>query len=224
LGAALGGDYDPTASGAAPRFQGALQVGLGIGLGVEGLTTRATDGVFFLQGEAIAYGAETYATGTCGACTRAPTRFGWGIRAHIPFYVIPGDTAILAPLLGLAKPDGLLNLALKAAQGSVWWRFERVRPGPGSGLSWQVLFGREAAAYWSNAPGFRMLDLDVPFVELRTNHLFSGRLGGDASLQIGASLELVRRWPDVVAAQERDTLAGSGFLRVAFDGLYYAVP
>jgi hypothetical protein len=220
VGGALAGVVGPSPNTGVPRLQTALQVGLGVGLGAEGLTTRSTDGVFYVQADFAAYGADAYARGSCAdPCRGALTRLGWGLRAHLPFWLVPGDTVAALVLLPFL-PGPYTSMVLTAAQGSVWWRVERVRSGPY--LSWQVVAGREAALYRSSSalPGqpFEMTELELPFAEVRTNHLFSNRLGEDASVQIGMTLQ----WTSLDTPHE--TLAPSVFARIAFDGIIYVVP
>ncbi len=65
LAGAWGGDYDPHANNGLPRFQNAVQIGLGLGGGFAGMTTQATDGIFYVEGDFIGYGPETYVRGAC---------------------------------------------------------------------------------------------------------------------------------------------------------------
>jgi hypothetical protein len=220
VGAASGGDYDPSAA-RGPRFQGATQVGLGAGLGIAGLTTQATDGVFYLEGNVISYGEERYLGRECGSCRAPAGRIGWGVRARVPFWLVPGDTVIGLLVLGLTDRDDLMNMAISASQGSVWWGFERVRP-LGEAFSWQIVFGRELALYSSqnsSLAGFHMLQLELPVLEIRTKHQFSGHIGSDALLQIGATAEWDKLGRD--AGPSRLTHSGTVFLRLALDGIYY---
>jgi hypothetical protein len=212
-------------SGDVPRLQGALQVGAGLGVGAEGLTTHSTDGVFYLEGQLIAYAADAYAGNSCGTpCRGAATRIGWGVRAHIPFYLVPGDTiatAVAWPFF----PDAYFSLVLRAAQGSLWWRFERLHSGPT--VSWQIVAGREAALFFSSSqvPGqdFEMTELELPLLEVRTKHLFSERLGEEVSLQLGGTLQWTTlQWTTLDSSHR--TFAPSVFARLAFDGIVYVVP
>jgi hypothetical protein len=216
MGGALGGVVGPSPNTGVPRLQSALQVGLGVGIGAEGLTTRSTDGVFYLEGEFAAYGGDIYPDGTCpDPCPGAPTRMGWGLRAHVPFWVVPGDT-ILGLLLWPIFPRAYVSMVLGAAQGSAIGRFERVHSGPY--FSWEFVLGREAGFYHSSSAPYYMNELEFPVFEVRTNHLFYERLGGDASVQIGGTLQ----WSSLGGS--RLTFAPSVFARVAFDAIVYLVP
>jgi hypothetical protein len=203
-------------AGDVTRFQGVLQVGLGIGGNLQGLTTRSTDGLFYVEASAIGYGAEE--PSDCTSCTPAPSRVGGGVRAHIPFMVIPGDTIIAALALPFSTSVAE-GLALKAARGSVLWHFERVHAG--RVLSWQILVGRQLAVYRSSASGFTMTDLELPWLEVRTRHLFSERLGSDGAVQFGSALE----WDRLVGPESTlRTFAGAAYVRFAFDTQYDAYP
>ncbi len=110
-------------------------------------------------------------------------------------------------------------MAVHAAQGSILGRFERVHSGS---ITWQFVVGREAAIYWSAERYLKMTELELPVVDIRTQHLFSGRLGADVSLELGAELE----WVTIQADDEpsRNAITGSAFARLGFDGLFYAYP
>jgi hypothetical protein len=215
-------------SGANPstRFQFATQVGLGFGGAAEGLTTHTTDGVFYVEGNILAYGQD-YSSRGCLTCTSPPPRFGWGIRARLPFWLIPGDLFVGAVLLLGTDQDALLKMAIKAAQGSLWWRFEKVRP-LGQALTLQIVAGREAALFTSESPeqppftSFHMTELELPLVELRTKHLFSDRLGSDALLQLGGTVDWSRL--DSESGVAHATTTEGIYARIAFDEIYYFYP
>jgi hypothetical protein len=63
-----------------------------------------------------------------------------------------------------------------------------------------------------------MNEIELPILEVRSNHLFYERLGGDASVQIGSTLQ----WSSLGGS--RVTFAPSLFARVAFDAIVYFVP
>jgi hypothetical protein len=212
MGVAVGGQYDPAAGGQT-RFQGALQVGVGVGFGAEGLTTHASDGVGYVEGDALAYGAEQYWWNACPGCATAPTRFGWGLRVHLPFWAVPGDAVVAAILFAAGQPQ----MAIRAAQGSVYWAFERIHMH--RTFSWQIVVGREMGIYLSSAPGFRMTEIEAPLVQLGTKHLFSGQIGGESLVQLGATYGCATLQGGTPA--ERATCAGSGILRFVFDGIFY---
>jgi hypothetical protein len=218
VGAAFGGDYDPAATASVPRLQNALQLGVGGGLGAESLTTHSTDGVFYLQFDAIAYDEERYAIGSCSTCLTAPARFGLGGRIRAPFWVVPGDVVVAFPLLFLARST-YIDMAVRAAEGSVWGRLERVHSGP---LSIQIVLGREIGLYVSSAKYLSMKELELPLLEIRTKHVFSSRVGGESLIQLGGALE----WDALSTDNEptRHTFAYSFLARLAFDGIYYFVP
>jgi hypothetical protein len=217
-GVASGANLDPSVREGSIRTQSNLQAGLGLGLGIEGLTTQTTDGVFWLQGDLTGYGNEISVD--CGHCEHNPPRFGWGLRARIPFLVVPGDT-ILGLLILPFSPSTYEDIAILASQGSVLGQFERVRP-LGRAFNWQIVVGREAALYYSHSRSFnglRVYELELPALEVRTKHQFAERLGNDGLVQIGATLE----W-DAIGPDRRLTRAGSAYARFAFDGMYYFYP
>ncbi len=219
LGLGFGGNFQPAQHDGAIRGESAAQLGAGIGLGLEGLTTQATDGVFWLAGNLIAYGHQPYFK--CEECTGLAPRFGLGVRARIPFLVVPGDT-ILGLLVVLPFSSKCYeDMAIAASQGSLWGRIERVRP-LGSAFDWQIVLGREAGFYRSHSNDLRVLQLELPLIEVRTKHQFAERLGNDALIQVGGAVE----WDTVDAADgSRYTAhAWSTYVRLALDGMFYAYP
>jgi hypothetical protein len=118
-------------------------------------------------------------------------------------------------------------MAIKAAQGSLWWRFEKVRP-LGQALTLQIVAGREAALFTSESPeqppftSFHMTELELPLVELRTKHLFSDRLGSDALLQLGGTVDWSRL--DSESGVAHATTTEGIYARIAFDEIYYFYP
>jgi hypothetical protein len=222
LGVASDANLDSSNADGSVRSQSNLQGGLGIGLGLEGLTTQTTDGVFWLQGDITGYGNEIFLD--CGHCKPNPPRFGWGIRARIPFLLIPGDTLLGLLLVLPVSPSRYEEMAILASQGSYWARFERVRA-LGSVLNWQIVVGREAALYYSHSTAFgglRVYELELPLLEFRTKHQFAERLGNDGLVQLGGTVE----WDTVgtYGDDPRLTHAGSAYVRFAFDGMYYFYP
>lgn len=218
LGLGFGGNFDPAKPEGSIRGETAAQVGAGIGVGLQGLTTQATDGVFWLAGNVAAYGHQPYLN--CEDCTGLAPRFGWGIRARVPFLVLPGDTVLGLVILPIS-PSLYQEMAIAASQGSVWGRVERVRP-LGHAFDWQIVLGREIGFYRSHSNDLRILQLELPLLEVRTKHQFSERLGNDALIQVGSAFE----WDTVGAANQPTykTHAWSCYVRLALAGMFYAYP
>jgi hypothetical protein len=200
---ALGGHYDPNVSQAAPRFQSALSVGVGVGISAAGLTTAASEGAVRLYAEAIGYLPEQYPGGVCdfqatNGCLTAPLRFGWGIRAGLP----------------------ALPVTMTGARRSLFDEFEEVhRDVP---VSWQIVIAREVAFYISKESYFRMTEVELPVLAFQTPHLFSQRVEGGISLQLGGELEQVTLTG--TADSDGARWAGAAFARLAFGEGYFLVP
>ena len=225
LGAAFGGYEAPQFEAA--RAQGALEVGVGLGVGLEGLTTSTTDGLLWIQGSITSHSAEQDSL-FCGTCphqstpyTRVPERFGFGGRIRAPFYLLPGDLLFPGIFIELMSPRAFERMALEAARGTLL-RWQSIIPLPWG--SFQFILGREVGVYsmetarFTPPPGAAnqtslkvdSVELELPIAELSTTHAYAGNLGGSLVLQSGVAMDF---------NQVGDALLF--YVKVAFDGRAY---
>ena len=92
---------------------GSLDVGLRLGVGLDALLGDSGDGLVFVQGGIV---LQSRSTGGCGtACPSdpllsqfvpgLPARSALSFRLRLPFWLIPGDLILAAPILGVHGPE-----------------------------------------------------------------------------------------------------------------------
>lgn len=250
-GAAFGGYQS---GNAAARWYATAEIEFRIGVGLEALTGSTGAGQAFLG---IGYSYATPQNGPSDSQFAAagvpvvPARRGITARLRVPFYVIPFDLLIVAPILAWASPSAMTNMGIVAASGGLL-RYERAFNTPIG--AFQLLIGREVAAtfwgYWGDgveslgviAPGatvpynsdlvflsYRVLGLDFPTLEYRPLREYSTNQALTFAIQIGWGVE----FPNQVRYQSKLTLpAATGptpelatawmiYLRIHFDTRYY---
>ena len=104
---------------------GGMEANFRIGYGLEGVLNQSGDGLFFLQfgwtqnsasTNRFAQDAGGFANSTIGAAI--PGRGAYNIRLRMPFYIIPGDLILAAPLL-LFAPKTYQKMAVNAGNGGL---------------------------------------------------------------------------------------------------------
>lgn len=135
-----------------PGLVGGLETSIRIGLGMDGILNESSDGLVFLdigwrqdgssslgvvQGEGIeAYG---------NLLAAIPGRSAYTARLRLPFYIIPGDLLLAAPILIFTSPETLTQMAVIAGNGGlIPWQ---------SGIAtsfgrFQIVLGREMGVYF----------------------------------------------------------------------------
>jgi len=107
---ALGGGFGSNQTNAG--VTGALDLSFRIGLGVEGILNPSNDGLTFIDAgvrqDSSAHGGST-----------VPDRSAVALRARAPFWLIPGDLILAAPVLAFTKPRTLKKMAVQAANGGL---------------------------------------------------------------------------------------------------------
>jgi hypothetical protein len=245
-GNGAGGGFSETATGG---VQGALDVGLRIGVGLDGLLGDSGDGLLYLQGGVL---SQTSSTGTCQPhCPSdpllqqfvpgVPARTGVQFRFRIPFWLIPGDLLLAAPVLAFTSPKTLEKMGIKATDGGVIpWQTKLNTPVG----KVQFVFGREVGAtlfgfgtkdafltVLSTPEGsvlapiaIKTIQWEFPFLEIRPFREYGTRYAFSTLLQIGGGFdrpidsEVVGR-PDLPSPPLKTRYFG--FLRIFFDGRRY---
>lgn len=187
IGAAIGG-Y----GGSVSRPMGEVGIGVRFGYGLEGVVASINTGAMYLD---VGFVRQSEQIDLCEAdcervrrgsveLPRVPSRAGLALALRMPFWLIPGDLLVLAPLLALSSPDTLTEVALRAASGGLipWQRtfhtsaghmeivLGRVVTATIYGLtertrSFDALEDPEAGGTDLLAVGFRSVTLTFPFFE-----------------------------------------------------------
>ena len=109
-GVALAGGFGATQTGMSTT--GGLEGAVRVGLGLEGVLNEAGDGLVFAEA-----GLRQDAS-TLGAAT-VPGRGALTARLRVPFWLLPGDLVLVAPVLALSAPQTLEKMAVQAANGGL---------------------------------------------------------------------------------------------------------
>ncbi len=202
-----GSHFDPSLEGT--FVDGELFIGVRGGIGLDALTGRTGDGLIFMQ-LGVANRQEkgpSFSTGEPD--DTLPGRTGIQMRMRVPFWLVPGDLIVAAPVLALTSRQKLKNMAITAANGGLipWQRAMPV----GEEGRFQFVLGREVGVTLHGQWGsdhYRMLaktaphappqmcdvevqstEWDFPIVEYRAFRTFAARQSYTAILQLGAGVD-----------------------------------
>jgi hypothetical protein len=182
-----------------PAATGSLDLSFRVGLGVEGVLNPSSDGLTFID-------AGVRQDSTAHGGSSVPGRGAIALRARAPFWLIPGDVILAAPILALAKPKALQKMAVQAANGGLlpWQAVISTPVG-----RFQFVLGREAGVslygYTSDqtflipTPGtpptnitqihLRSVRLDFPILEYRPFRTFSQNQSSSLAFQFFAGFD-----------------------------------
>jgi hypothetical protein len=247
------GGFQSTSNAPRPYGSGELSVRLGVGL--EALTGSTGAGQAFLS---IGYQFETSQKDASpdsvfekARLPLVPARRGVVFRLRVPFYLIPFDLLLAAPVLVWASPSTLTNMGIVAASGGLlpWHQAFNTPIG-----AFQFLLGREVGltffGYFGDriesaaiaAPGatvpiggrlsfvsYRSLQLDFPTLEYRPLRTFATQQALTFAVIVGWGVE----FPNQVRYTSALTLPPATgptpdlktswifYLRLHFDARYY---
>jgi hypothetical protein len=213
---------------------GELDLSFRIGLGVEGVLNASSDGLTFID---VGVRQDSAAHGG----SPVPDRGAVALRARAPFWLIPGDLIVAAPILAFTKPQTLQKMAVQAANGGVipWQGVIATRVG-----RFQFVLGREVGiglyGYTSDqtfvipTPGIppmnatqihlRSIRLDFPILEYRPFRTFSQKQSSGLAFQFFTGFDKPNR-PSVVepvgAPNPSLHTIVTGGLRMVFDWRRY---
>ena len=110
-----------------------LEVAARLGLGLEGVLNESSDGLAFAE---LGLRQDAHSTGTAAV----PGRGGITARFRVPFWLIPGDLLVAAPILAFTSRRSLQKMAVQAANGGLipWQAGIATRIG-----RFQLVLGRE---------------------------------------------------------------------------------
>lgn len=174
-GSAISGGFAENQT--SPGFVGGLDANVRLGLGLDGVLNQAGDGLVFLQAgiRQDASSSNQFANKDggvpAGAQTSAiPGRTAYNFRLRMPFWLVPGDLVLAAPILLLVSPGLLSKMAVTASNGGVIpWQ---------SGIAtpigrFQFVLGREVGIsfYGSSTPRQDAILVNVPSATSAGNNI-----------------------------------------------------
>lgn len=222
---------------------GGVELGFRAGLGLEGALGDSGDGLLYLQ---AGLRADTPSTNEfdnagrvqSGALTAAiPARSALSTRIRMPYYLLPGDLLLLAPLY-FADPDAYTAMAVTASNGGLlgWqrgWatRFGRFQfvLGRELGVNFYGLFSQQQLVAPTTEPGsplrlvnFKSVSFDMPIVEYRPYRSFASNQSSSLLFQLyaGADVPYSASYEATGTSANLKTIWFLG-LRMVFDWRYY---
>ncbi|HVO49972.1 MAG TPA: hypothetical protein VMV60_03180 [Thermoanaerobaculia bacterium] len=242
------GGFESTESPA--RAAGTMDIGVRAGLGLEALLGDAGDGQIFLQAGVLQeLGSKDACADPCptagvvaNLALRTPARKAIATRIRMPFWLIPGDLILAAPILGFLAPKTYTNMAMVAASGGlIPWQ---------TGLSTpvgrvQFILGREVGAsffgynggedqLFVSTPGsgsgaltvisLRSIRWDFPIVEVRPFRSYATTQAAAVLIQIGMAFDKPTKitvFAPASAPSPYLKTTSSLYVRLAFDWRNY---
>lgn len=227
-------------------FVAGLDLGLRVGVGLEGALGDAGDGLVFLQAGYTSDGASTNkfadtGLGTLGGSVSAaiPARSGLSLRLRMPYYVVPGDLLWLSPIY-LYDKERYTRMAVAASGGGLLglqqpWstrvgRFQFVL-GRELGVTWYGIFNDQqlfAPAATPEGIGaivkFKSVSFEAPILEYRPYRSFASNQSSAIMFQLFASADVPygeRVVAPIGAPKPNLGTVWSIGLRMVFDWRYY---
>jgi hypothetical protein len=193
-------------------FVPGLEADFRYGFGLDGVLNQAGDGLVFLQVGYRLDGSSSnqyYHSGgsdPSNTLTAAiPGRSAFNVRMRLPFYIIPGDLMLAAPVLLFTSPKTLTRMATAAANGGyIPWQSAFATPVG----RFQVVLGREVGIsfYGLTSPKtilliqennepltalfYKSTLLDFPILEYRPFRTFSLDQSSSLIIQFSAGFDI----------------------------------
>ena len=239
-----GGFVDGQSAGA----MGGLDISVRAGLGLDGVMGDAGDGLVFIQ---VGLRADTASSsslaeaelvdkfGNIGAAI--PSRTGLATRFRMPFWLIPGDLLLAAPLF-FAAPETYTKMAVIAGNGGlIPWQQGLATPVG----RFQLILGREVAVNFYGLLGdndrlivaegargsgqnaivdYNSTRVEFPFLEYRPYRAFSSNQSSQIMIQLFGAVDIpsTGRVVDPSGRADLDLEEVWSFgVRFAFDWRYY---
>jgi hypothetical protein len=226
-----------------------VEMSVRLGLGLEGVLNEAGDGMVFID---IGYRLDASSTMKLSPnpnyqqfgniASAIPYRGGLHLRLRMPFYIVPGDLLLLAPILYFAAPTAMSNVVATAGNGGlIPWQ---------TGLltsigRFQFVLGREVGVYLfgSNSQpdtyiipvtingaedqavvSCQSTQIEFPVVEYRPFHMFSSNQTASLMVQLFGGVDIPYNvkvvTPEGMSTPSLRAIPTLG-LRVVFDWRYY---
>ena len=237
----IDGGFTPSEGG----FVAGVDLAVRVGVGLDGVMRDSGDGLTFLS---VGFRGDTRSTNSVGGIDSSeaggnsifaiPSRTAVSTRLRAPFYLIPGDLVLLAPLYFIA-PERYEAIAVTAANGGVipwqsgfasrFGRFQFVL-GRELGVTFYGISGRDRVLAPGAAGGparvveYKSTALDLPILEYRAYRSFSSNQSSTVLFQLFTSLDMphsasVISPPGALPADLRDIWSVG--IRLVFDWRYY---
>lgn len=213
---------------------GGLETSVQVGLGLEGVLDEAGDGSVFAG---LGYRQDGKSQGEA----TIPGRGALTLRVRAPFWLVPGDLVIAAPVLALVSRHTAEKMAVQAGNGGLipWQSGIATRIG-----RFQFVLGREASINWYKlnrnnpmllrTPGVAPLDttlvavssvqVDFPILEYRPFRSFSRNQTSSVLIQFYTGFDKPTE-TSIVSPLSAPTPSlrtiGLTGIRVAFDWRHY---
>jgi hypothetical protein len=243
-GRSVNGGYVPAVTDSGGIFGADLS--LRVGLGLDGVLGESGDGLVMgsigLRGDTHSTNDlpnMTSAVAAAGGVSAVRSRFGIATRLRMPFYIVPGDLLLLAPMYFFA-PDTYSGMAVTASNGGLipWQAGLATRIG-----RFQFVLGREIGATFYGygfdnttivpgaSPGvdasivdYKSILFDLPVLEYRPYRAFDTKQSSAILIQLFAAADVPQSstttWPEGAPGVSLDTIYSVG-LRVIFDWRHY---
>jgi hypothetical protein len=230
-GGAQGGGFGSTQTSA--TTDSGLDAAVRVGVGLEGVLNQSSDGLAFLD-VGVRLDSPTLGSGV-------PGRGALTVRLRAPFWLVPGDLIVTAPVLALTAPQKLQKMAVESANGGLipWQSGRASRIG-----RFQFVLGREVAVSLYGYLGdqtiliptlgvpplnrtqilLRSIQFDLPVLEWRLFRTFSLNQSSGLTVQFNAgfdkpmSVSVVQ--PEGAPRPDLHTIVNGG-VRVVFDWRRY---
>ncbi|MEN9685071.1 MAG: hypothetical protein RLZZ28_857 [Bacteroidota bacterium] len=197
-----------------PGSVGGLEANIRIGYGVDGVLSQAGDGLFFLQfgwredaATSNSFSNTDIAASPVSITSAIPGRSAINLRFRMPFWLIPGDLILAAPIF-LFSPATYTKMAVSAANGGLipWQSGIATRIG-----RFQFTLGREIGLsfYGLGNPKdviilpvtsaksllveFKSTKIDFPILEYRPFKTFSTNQSSNILFQFSAGIDMIRQ-------------------------------
>jgi hypothetical protein len=99
---------------------GSLELAVRAGFGLEGVMSESGDGLVFAE-LGLRYDSHSTSNGcdNCNITATIPARSAVTLRLRCPFWLIPGDLILAAPVLAFTSPKTLTKMGVEAANGGL---------------------------------------------------------------------------------------------------------
>jgi hypothetical protein len=241
----INGGYDSSVTD--NGWIGGAEISLRAGLGLDGVIGESGDGLVFasigVRGDTRSSNSQPInspALEAAGGVSAVRSRFGLSSRLRMPFYLIPGDLLLTAPLY-FVSPQTYTGMAVTAGNGGLipWQSAWATRFG-----RFQFVLGRELGATFygygnfdntMTVPGatpgaeprvvdFNSITFDLPILEYRPYRAFDTRQSSAVLIQLFAAADVPKHttvtWPPGAPGVKLETIYSIG-LRFIFDWRRY---
>jgi hypothetical protein len=204
---------------------GALEIAVRLGLGLEGVMNESGDGLVFFDMGLRLDGASSFPVANeegisqFGSILAAiPSRSAISLRIRVPFFLIPFDLLLAAPILGPTSPQSFTRMAAVAGNGGLIPWQSGIETSVGR---FQFVLGREVGVhlygYTKGGDRFlipygdpqhqeailgnlRSVQLDFPVIEYMPFRRFSTDQSASAVIQFFGSVDIPTSVSDIYPA------------------------